>query len=103
MECDGVIEEELGSLFENVRESISFEIPMETAYEIGEHERNIAGQGFGEDGGQGGECVFGTDSDTRNGAIGKYENRSDGVDVLLDLGGNTLLVELVLLDTTSIG
>ena len=61
------------------------------------------GQGFGKDGGQSRECIVGTDSDARNGAIGEDENSSDGVDVLLNLGRNTLTMELVLLDTTSIG
>jgi len=103
LERDGVIEKELRSLFENVRESISREIPMARVYDIGEHKGNIAGQGFVEDGGQGRECIVGTDSDARNGAIGKDENSSDGVDVLLNLGRNTLLVELILLGTTSIG
>jgi len=103
LERDGVIEEELRSAFENVRESISREIPMERVYDIGEHKGNIAGQGFVEDRRQGRECIVGTNSDARNSAIGKDENGSDGVDVLLNLGRNTFLVALVLLNTPSVG
>jgi len=39
----------------------------------------------------------------RDSAIGEDENRSDGVDMLLDLSCNTLLVELILLKTASVG
>ena len=36
-------------------------------------------------------------------AIGEDENGSDGVDMLLDLRCNTLLVELILPKTASVG
>ena len=99
---DWVVEEELGSAFENIRESLPREIPMEGACDIGEYKGNIVGEGFGEDGGQGGECIISTMSDARDGAIGEDENGSDRVDVLLNMSCNTLLVDLVLLNTTSI-
>jgi len=75
---------------------------MEGAQDIGEHKSNVVGQSFGEDGGQRRECIVGTDSDTGNGSIGEDENGSDRVDVLPNLGLNTLLVEFILLNTASI-
>jgi len=75
---------------------------MERVQYIGEYEGDVTGQRIGEDGGQSGECIVSTDSDTRNSAIGKDENGGDGVDTLLDLSCNTLLVEVVLLSTASV-
>ena len=43
------------------------------------------------------------DSDTRDGAIGEEEDRSDGIHMFLDLCRNALLVELVLLKATDVG
>ena len=103
MERDGVVEKELRSTFESIWNSISGEVPMEGARDIGEHERNVVGQGVGEDGRQSGECIVGADSDPRDGAIGEDKDRSDRVDVVLDLSRNTPLVELVLLNTASVG
>jgi hypothetical protein len=51
LERDGVVEEELRSVFETIRDCISGEVPMEGAQDIGEHEGNIMGQGLWEDGG----------------------------------------------------
>ena len=76
---------------------------MEGGQDVGEHEGDVTGQRFGEDGGESGECIVGTDSDTWDSAIGENENSSDGVDVLLDLGRNTFLMELVLLNTAGVG
>jgi len=42
-------------------------------------------------------------SAARNGPVGQDEDGHDGVDVLLDLSGDTLSEELVLLDTMSVG
>jgi hypothetical protein len=75
---------------------------MKGAPDIGEREGNITGQRFGEDGGQGREGIVCADSDARESAIGEDESGSDGVDVLLGLVHNTLLVELVLLTTTGV-
>jgi len=76
---------------------------MERAQDVGEHEGNVVGQSVGEDGGQSGECILGANSDARNSAIGKDKNCSDGLDMLLDFSCNTPLVELVLLNTASVG
>jgi len=76
---------------------------MERVYDIGEHKGNVVGQGFVEDGGQGREYIVGTDSHAWDSAIGKDDNRSDGVDVHIDLSRDTLFVELVLLDATGVG
>ena len=69
---------------------------MEGAQDIGEHKGYVLGQGFWEHGGSSGECVVSTDCDARYGTIGKDENGSDGVEVILDLGRNPL-VEFILL------
>jgi len=76
---------------------------MERVQDVGEHEGDVTGQKLGKDGGQSGECIVSTDSDTRNGAIGEDKNSGDGADMLLDLSCNTLLVELVLMSTASVG
>ena len=60
-------------------------------------------QGVGEDSGQSGECIVGTDSETRDHAISEDENGSDGLNVFTNLSSNIFLVELVLLDTASVG
>jgi hypothetical protein len=99
----GVVEEELWSVFENIGESIPGEVPMKRACDIGEHEGNVVGQGFGKDGGESGKCIVRADSDAGDGAIGEDQNGSDRVDVLLDLSRNAPLVELVLLETASVG
>ena len=57
---------------------------------------------MGEHGGQSGECIVSADSDTRDSSIGKDKNGIDGIDMFLDQGRNTFLVELVLLKTTSV-
>jgi len=102
---DGVIEEELRCPFENLWDCIPGEVPIKWARYVGEHKGNVVGQGFGEDGGQSGQRVIGSGSHVRDSAIDEEENGSDGVDMLLDLSCNTLLVELILilLKTASVG
>ena len=102
MERNGVAEEEVRSIFENFWDCFRGEIPVEGAQDIGEHEGNLAGQWFGKYGGKSGECMGGASIHTWDGAIGEEQNGGDGVGVTLDLSGNTLLVELVLLDTVSV-
>ena len=103
MERYGVVEEELRGLFEDIWNSISGEVPMERARDISEHECNVVGQGFGEDGRQSGECIIGADSDPRDGSIGEDKDRSDRIDVLFDLSCNAPLMELILLKTSGVG
>ena len=103
MKRNRVVEENFSCVFENIWDSVSAEVPMEQARYIGEHEGNILGQGLGEDRGQSGQRVIGADSNARDGAIGEDENGSNKVDMLLDMIHNTLLVELVVLNTASIG
>ena len=103
MECDGIVEEELRSALEFARDRFQREVPMEGAQYIGEHKGDVVGQGFREHGGQGGESIVGADSEARDSAISEDENSSDGVDVILDLSRNIPLVELVLLQTVSVG
>ena len=76
---------------------------MEGSRDIGEHEGDVTGQRFGEDGGESGECIVGIDSDAWDIAIGEDEDSSDGVDVPLDLGRNAVLMELVWLNTAGVG
>ena len=88
---------------EFARDCFQGEVPVEGAQDIGEHKGDIMGQGFREHGGQGGQCIVSANGDTRDGTIGEDKNGSDRVYVLLDLGRNTPLVELVLLNTPSVG
>jgi hypothetical protein len=103
MKRDGIVEEGLWSAFENIWEGILGEVRVERARNIGVYKGSIIGRGFRGDGGQSGECIVGADCDTRYRAIDEDENGSDGVNVLPDLGLNTLLVELVLLRISSVG
>ena len=102
LEANGVIEEELRSIVENVWESISGEVPMEGAQDIGEHEGDVPSQGLGEDGGQSRKCIISTDGDARHSTIGEDENCSDRVNVVLDLCRSSLLVEIIVLYIASI-
>jgi len=96
LERDGVVEEKPRSRFEHVWYSLRGEVQRQRTRDVGEHEGNVARQRFGEDGGQSGECIVGANIDAWNGTIGEDQNGIDGVDVLLNFGGNILLVELVL-------
>ena len=87
------------SIFQNFRDCVSGEIPVEGAHDIGEHEGNLAGQWIGKYGGERRECIGGASIHTWNGTIGEDQNGSDRVGVILDLSGNILLVQLILLDT----
>ena len=51
LERDGVVEEELRSVFESLGECISREILKERVRGVGKQKGNVVGQGFGEDGG----------------------------------------------------
>ena len=75
---------------------------MEGTWRIREHEGNVIGEGFGEDGGQSREYIIGANSHSWDSAIGEDENGSDCVDILLDLSDDALLVEFVLLNTTGV-
>ena len=103
MQRDGIVEEKLRSVLQNNWETVPGEGPMEGARDIGEHEGGVAGQGSGEDGGESRECIVGADRNMRDGAIRDNDDSSDGIDVFLDLDGNTPLVEGVLLSTPSVG
>ena len=102
LERDGVIEEELRSMFEDFRDVIAGKVLEQQFRDVGEEEGEFAGQGIEQGGRESGESIVGADSDARDGPIGEDKNGSDRVDVLLDLTRNTL-VELVLLDTASVG
>ena len=103
LERDGVVEEEQFSVFERKGDSVLGEVPREWTWDIGEQEGNVIDKGFGKNSGQSRECIVGTDSKALDSAIDKDENGSDGVDVLLNLSSNTLLVALVLVETASVG
>jgi hypothetical protein len=93
----------LRSDFEHFGDTVGGEVPRQGAQDISEHEGNVACKSFGEDGGQSGERIVGTDGDARDSPIGEDEDSSDGIDMLLNLHCNTLLVELVMLNTTGVG
>ena len=102
LECDGVVEEELRSLLELLRNSVLGEVPREGTRNIGEQEGNIVDHGVGKDSGESGECIVGTNSDTWDGAIGEDKNGINRLDVVLDLSRNILPVDLVLPNPASI-
>lgn len=70
---------------------------------IGEHEANITGGYFGEDGGQNGGGVMLASIAARDSAVGEDKEGSDGVGEPLNLGRNILLDVLVLPDVASLG
>jgi len=104
LERNGVVEEELRSVFESIRDGVRVrgEILVEGTRHIGEQEGNIIGRALGEDGGESGECRVGSISDDRDSAIGEHEDGSDRVGFLLDLSRNTFLGGLVLRNTAII-
>ena len=102
LQRNGVVEEELRSVFESIRDGVRGEILVEGTRDIGEQEGNIIGRALGEDGGQSGECRVGPISDAWDSAIGEYEDGSDRVGFLLDLSRNTFLGGLVLRNTAII-
>jgi len=102
LECDGVVEEELGGGFEDIWDSISGEILKEGRGEIGEDGANVFDWDPEGDGGQKGECVVGANSNARDGTIGENDNSVKRVGVLLHLRGDILHVESVLLAISSV-
>ena len=100
---DGVVEEELRSVFETLWESIHREVSEEWIRSVGKQEGNILGSGPREEGGESGEGIVDTGSDVRDGAIGKDENGSGGIDMALDLSYNALPLECVLLEMMGVG
>ena len=88
---------------ELVRDGVLGEVPRERTRDISKYECNVVGKGFGDESRQNGESIVGSASNARNSAISKDQNGSDGVNVLLDLSDNLFLVELVLLNTSSVG
>ena len=99
----GLLRENRAAWLEHLWDSLLREVPRQGTRDVGEHEGNVVRQRFREDGGQSGECIFGASSDVWNGTIGEDENGIDGVDVLLNFGGDILLVVLIMFNTTSIG
>ena len=103
LERDGVVKEEPRSVSEGLWENFPGNIESEARWGIGEQEGNILSQSFGEECGECGECVVRADSQTRDGAISQDKNGADIGDLLENSSHNTLLVDIVLLDTTGIG
>jgi len=103
LERDGVVEGKLRSVPEHLRDTCRIEVPSENTRDVCEHEANVAGERFGEDGRQGGEYITGANVETWDGAIGEDENGIDGVDMLLDLSNNIRLVVLVSRKAASVG
>ena len=103
MERNGVVEEELRGDFEHRWDGIPGEVAREAACDISEQEGNVVGHGTGEDSGQSGERVVHAGSDALDGAIGDDEDGTDKVEVLLNLGHDAFLVDLVFLKPTSVG
>ena len=103
LERDGVVGKELWSVFKHLRDSVLWDIDVYRTQHIGEHKGDVIGWGLREDGGQNGKCMVGAGGDAWDGTIGEYEDSSDGIDVLLDLGCNSFLLELGLLKIMGVG
>ena len=102
LERDGIIEQELRNVFEHLGYSALGEIPIERAREVGENDGDVGVWGAGEDCGQSGECMSSPDSDAWDGPIDDDDGRN-GVNVVLDLSRNTLLVKGILLRIAGVG
>ena len=100
LEGNGVVEGELRRDFENFGDG---EVLVERAGEVGEHEGDVVRESLGEEGGEGGEGIVSADRHARDGAICEDEDSGDGIEVLLDLIRDTLVVGLVLLKTAGVG
>lgn len=102
LERKGVVDLESRCILETSRDSIVTKVAAKGAPNVGEHEGNVLGEVFGEDGGQGGHCIVYSVGASRDSTIGEDENSSDGVDIVLDLSVKTVLVELVLLSSAGV-
>jgi len=103
VECDGVIEDELGSSFEDIWDGISREVLIEDRGGIAKDGANVFDWDPEGDGREKGECGVGTNSDARDGTIGENDNGSNRVGVLLHLCGDILHVEPILWTISSVG
>jgi len=103
LECDRVVEDELGTGFEDIRGGISSEVLIEDRGDIAKDGANIFDWDLEGDGGEEGECGVGTNSDARDGTIGENDNGSNRFGVLLQLCGNILHVQYVLSTISSVG
>ena len=107
MEREGVVEAELRSAFGLLQDGFYVKVLCDGIRDIGDHEANVGGQSFGEEGRQegrqSGECIADAGIEARDRSIDDDENGGDVVDVLLELSRNISLVELVLLKATSVG
>jgi len=103
LQCDGVVEEELRSGFEDIGDSISREVLIEGRGEIAEDEANVFDWDLEGDGGQKRECIVSTNSYARDGTIDDDDGGSNRFDVFLNLSGDTFHVEFVLSTISSIG
>ena len=91
------------NVVERTGDHILGQVPREVTQNTGEHEGNVPDESFGEEGGYSGEHVVRTNIVARAGAVGEDENSVDNLDVLFNISHNTLLVDLVLLNTASAG
>ena len=71
LECYRVVNLELRSAFENQWDGVLAKVPAKGVCDIGEHEGNVVGQRFREDGEQGRERELQAASAAWDGAIGK--------------------------------
>lgn len=81
LERDGIVDAELTSVFEALRNGVLVEVPGKFVRDIGEHEGGVVGQAIREDAKQSGGDVVQVAAAARDGAVGEDEN---GGDVLLD-------------------
>ena len=103
LERNGVVEEALRGIFKRFWEILFGEVKKEWIRGVGKQEGNVLARRSRENGGQSGKGIIGSGVGARDGAIGKDENSSDGIDMLLDLSCNSLRLECVLLRIASVG
>jgi len=98
LERDGIVDPELRSVFEDLRNSVLAEVPGKGVRDIGEHEGGIS-QTIGGDGRQSGDGVVQVAAAARDRAVGEDENGGDVIGVPHDLSSNSPFVEIRVLNT----
>ena len=69
MEPDGIVDLQLWCVFESSWDRVLAKVQREGGRDIGEHEGDVVGEWFGEDGGQSRQHVINADGAARDGAI----------------------------------
>ena len=98
LERDGIVDAELTSVFEALRNGVLVEVPGKFVRDIGEHEGGVVDQAIREDAKQSGGDVVQVAAAARDGAVGKDEDGGDIIGVPHDLSSNSPFVEIRVLN-----